>query len=385
MNNKENGISVNQKNSKAKRVMFVSAVADFKGGAETCLKQFMNNPAIIPVLVVPEKGELSAYANENSIEVKFVNLGRVNNVRRPFKLSALFSAGIDAIRVCRKINQMAIELNIDCIHSNGLKTHGILALRNNRGKAPLICHIHDIPYTSKEKLFWRFLAWRSNRLILVSEYCWPGELPINAHVISNAIDVKYESLFPKKIPIIINVGFIGRIHPYKGLDRAVEWLAKSRQAGIEFRFYIRGEAAPAEKGYEILVRELIAKHVLDDYCFFEGRVSGYDNVYKDLDLVLMPSVVDEPFGLVAIESFDQGIPCFAYPSGALPSIVEHDISGYLCKSPTDFLESLERLIESDASYNAIRFNAHRRLKEAYSIELLYEQLNFEYLEASENV
>ncbi len=367
------------------KVMFVSAVADFKGGAETCLKQFMSNPNITPVLVVPEEGELSRYAEQKSIATEIVSLGCVSEVRRPFKLSSLFDAGVDAIKVGRKINKLAVKLGVDCLHSNGLKTHGILAISRLFSRVPLICHIHDIPYTGKEKLFWRFLGLMCNRLLLVSEHCWPGVLPPNAETIPNAIDVKDDTLNEKIIPSVLSIGFVGRIHPYKGLDQAILWLARAKEAGLEFRFYIRGEAAPSEKEYEKSVRALIAAHNLTEFCFFEGRVQGYDQVYQGLDMILMPSVVDEPFGLVAIESFDQAIPCFAYPSGALPSIIEHEVSGYLCKSPDDFLKSLEHLLKDQESYNFIRLNAHERLKKFYAINTLHQKLGIEYVRVRSDV
>jgi hypothetical protein len=41
-------------------VLFVSAVADRKGGAETVLLDLLRNPAIQPVLAVPEQGQLAA-------------------------------------------------------------------------------------------------------------------------------------------------------------------------------------------------------------------------------------------------------------------------------------------------------------------------------------
>jgi len=362
------------------KIIFVSAVADFKGGAEKCLQQFMSNPSISPRLVVPSEGELSSYARAHSIPVDVVDFGRVNEVKRPFKLSAIVYAGIDAFKVSRRINKLAKHYGIACIHSNGLKTHGILSLPSTFNRIPVLCHIHDIPYTLKEKLFWRFLSLSCKRLVLVSRHCWGSKkIPKNVSLMPNGINVQSQALSDKKLTsTLLSIGFVGRIHPYKGLHLAVKWLAAARQKGFQFQFHIRGEAAASEQGYEQMVRKLIDDNGLKDSCFFEGRINAYSKVYAGLDITLMPSVVAEPFGLVAIESFDQGVPCIAYPSGALPSIIEHGQSGYLCENEEGFIASLTELVSSEEKYNGIRKSAHERLKSFYSLDSLYLALNKEY-------
>jgi len=361
------------------KVVFVSAVADFKGGAEKCLQQFMLNPKVSPLLIVPEEGELSEYAKQQDIPVKIVAYGRVNDVHRPFKLAALFYAGIDALKASWKIKRFAKNIDADCIHSNGLKTHGILSLGYFFSRIPVICHIHDIPYTSKERLFWKYLSWTTKRLLLVSKYCWINDsLPKNVKVIPNGIVISQKSLLQKSFENEIKIGFVGRIHPHKGLHLAIEWLIAAKAAGIKFQFFIRGEAALAEHEYLNQIKQTIFDAGLNDYCHFQGRILDYDKVYANIDISLMPSIIAEPFGLVAIESFDNGVPCFAYPSGALPTIIEHGKSGYLCKHPADFVESLFSLLTSVNHYNQIRTQAHEQLNNKFSLVSLYKKLDKEY-------
>jgi glycosyltransferase involved in cell wall biosynthesis len=361
------------------KVVFVSAVADFKGGAEKCLQQFMLNPMLTPILIVPALGELSIYAEQHNITVEVIDYGCVNNVRRPFKISAIFYAAIDAIKVSWQIKRLAKHVGAVCIHSNGLKTHGILSVGWLFGCVPVICHIHDIPYTSKERFFWKYLSWTTKRLLLVSKYCWVNDsLPKNASVIPNGIAISQKSLLQKSFENEIKIGFVGRIHPHKGLHLAIEWLIAAKAAGIKFQFFIRGEAAPAEHEYLNQIKQTILDAGLNDYCHFQGRILDYKKVYSSIDITLMPSVIAEPFGLVAIESFDNGVPCFAYPSGALPSIIEHGKSGYLCENSTEFVKSLRSLLANNNNYNQIRTQAHEQLIEKFSIKSLYNNLNKEY-------
>ena len=361
------------------RVVFVSAVANFKGGAETCLKQFMDNPSVEPILILPEKGELSDYAEQHLIHYEIVDFGGVNKIRRPLKITQLFGAFFDAFKAGITIKQIAKKLNADLIHSNGLKTHGILSLASLFCKTPVICHIHDIPYTAKEKKFWRLLAAFNSKIILVSKYCWPdSKLPSNVKIIPNGITIEKNRLEEHLISQPVHIGFIGRIHPNKGLHIAIEWISLLKDKGVDFKFYIRGEAAIAEHEYVCQIRKNISQLGLTNHCFFEGRKNNYKDVYADLDITLMPSIIAEPFGLVAIESFDQGLPCFAYPSGALPSIIDHGISGYLCSTKEEFLESFNQLISSSKKYNEIRNSAHKTLQQNFSVATVYKNLSLQY-------
>jgi glycosyltransferase involved in cell wall biosynthesis len=344
------------------RVMYVSAVADFKGGAEKCLQQFMQNPSVDPVLVVPALGELSFYAEKRSIPVYVIDYGMVNSIRRPFKFRDIIYAGVDAVKAAWSIKRLAKKLNVDCIHSNGLKPHGMLVLGRFFGRVPVVCHIHDIPYTFKEKLFWRLLALSFYRVLLVSKHCWVSDnLPMNVLVVPNGIEVSNQHISDKQIFLNksskpLKLGFIGRIHPYKGLHLAIEWLEAARKGGINCELYVRGEAASSEAQYLSVIKRTIEEKSLTDFCFFEGKVSGLDKVYANIDITLMPSVVAEPFGLVAIESFDQGLP----------------------KNSDEFVFSLKKLLSSDQQFNAIRSNAHKRLKELYSEDRVYELLDSNY-------
>lgn len=374
-------MAVNNKENKKFKVLFVSAVANFKGGAETCLKQFMANPSVEPILIVPELGELSDYAILHSIDFEVVSFGNVNKIRRPLKVTQICSALIDAIKAGIAIKKLAKQLKADVIHSNGLKTHGILSLARFYGNIPVICHIHDIPYTAKEKLFWKFLALVNAKLILVSKHCWANNfLPKNASVVPNGIKVGKELLEKKELTNELSIGFIGRLHPHKGLHLAIDWLIKAFNDGYKFKLYIRGEAAASEASYLSDIKKKINENNMQDICAFEGRKESYHEVYEGLDLTLMPSIVAEPFGLVAIESFDQGTPCFAYPSGALPSIIKHNETGYLCSNEDEFIDSLKVLLSSADKYNEIRFNAHQSLKTEFSIDTVYQKLDKQYLE-----
>ena len=79
-------------------VLYVSAVADNKGGAETVLLEMLRNPFVIPHLAVPGHGVLRETALRHGIPVHLFDLGAVAQVRRPPSLADILGTARDAVR-----------------------------------------------------------------------------------------------------------------------------------------------------------------------------------------------------------------------------------------------------------------------------------------------
>jgi glycosyltransferase involved in cell wall biosynthesis len=357
-------------------VVYISAVHFFKGGAEFALKSFLQNPDVNARLIVPAEGDLADKVRAMGIPVDVVDYGAVLNIRRPFKISQGFMALWDAAKAALEIRRIAKAHNALYIHSNGLKVHAIACLSRFVGAGKVVCHIHDIPYTKPEKIFWQVIDALATRIVLVSRYCWHGQtIPRNAVIIHNGIPIEDRPLFAKTCGIPVKVGFIGRIHPHKGLHLLIDWLRAAKERGMDFTLSVRGEADLEQTAYLQSIKDTIEKNSFTNRCTFEGRIFGYEKIYDNLDVVVMPSVTAEPFGLVAIESYERGIPCIAYPSGALPDLVKHGKTGMLCRTEDEFLNAYTRLTTEPAFYQSIREAAFEDVKKNYSLAALHAALN----------
>ncbi len=56
---------------------------------------------------------------------------------------------------------------------------------------------------------------------------------------------------------------------------------------------------------------------------------------------VVPSIWQEPLGLVALEAKFHGVPAVVFPSGGLPEMIQHKVDGYVCRE-----SSIEALIEA---------------------------------------
>jgi glycosyltransferase involved in cell wall biosynthesis len=163
---------------------------------------------------------------------------------------------------------------------------------------------------------------------------------VSAKVIFNPVPgARREGRNPPRDPLVF--GFIGRIGPEKG----TRWLLESFSGGTPAgsRLLVAGKGAPA------FVERLQAEFPSPSISFM-GHVDPAV-FYEQVDVVVVPSLWNEPFGRTAVEPFSYGIPVIASNRGGLPEIVEDGVTGIIV-DPSD-AGSLARALR--------RFSADREL------------------------
>jgi glycosyltransferase involved in cell wall biosynthesis len=111
--------------------------------------------------------------------------------------------------------------------------------------------------------------------------------------------------------------FLGRVTPYKGLGVAVEALARLRAgAHPTARLVVVG---PEEPAYAAKIRELAARLGLEGAVGWRGQLSPEQSAaaLARAHALIVPSVWEEPFGLVAIEGAMARVPVVAADVGGI--------------------------------------------------------------------
>ncbi len=360
-----------------KTVIFLSDVDYFKGGAEKSLFDAMATPALNPILAAPAKGPLSEHAGEQNIPVIEINYGNVLPVHRPFELMDVPRAFVSAFKAARQLKAAAKEKNAVAIHTNGLKAHGVACFSRILGGAKPVLHYRSIPYTGKEKLFWRIAQIIATKQILVSRPCWPSEnLPANTQVIFNGIKPMDNSILPKRPkarkPFVL--GFVGRIHPSKGVHDLIGWFDCAYKKGLDIRLSLRGEATPEDKEYETMVLDLVKEKGLTDVITFEGNKTGYENIYANMDVNIVSSVTPDPLPRSVMEASALGIPVLGYPAGGIPDMIDDGENGFLIQNGVELHDVLKRLIEEKDLYEKISKAAIQNAQNKFTLETLHASL-----------
>lgn len=96
--------------------------------------------------------------------------------------------------------------------------------------------------------------------------------------------------------------YIGRLSQRKGVDVALEALGELRAAGDDVRLDLLGAVFPGYEWFEQQLRDRAAELGVTDAVRFLGFHPSIWPFLEEADAVVVPSVVDEPFGNTAVEA-----------------------------------------------------------------------------------
>ncbi|SPB18945.1 group 1 glycosyl transferase [Caballeronia novacaledonica] len=110
----------------------------------------------------------------------------------------------------------------------------------------------------------------------------------------------------------LRLGMLGRVLPEKGIELLLEQLLADRT--LDWTLAVGGSGDPD------YVEDIKAKYA-DPRVNFLGRVDPPDFLSK-IDILVVPSVWNEPFGLVVLEAYSHGVPVVGSSLGGIPEIIE---------------------------------------------------------------
>ena len=184
------------------------------------------------------------------------------------------------------------------------------------------------------------------------------QLTDKTHVIYNFFDVddirkKAEEPFvyhaaKKGVPILLSVG---RMTSQKKYLRFLDVLARLRDEGFEFQWYVLGDGGEREQ-IEAKIKELR----LDDYVFLEGLTDNPYKYMKHCDLFVLPSGW-EGFPTVTVEAKILNCAVLATDVSGIQEQMEHGKTGWIVENTEDGIyDGVKYLLEHPEVVKEIRAN-----------------------------
>ncbi|MBP8959034.1 MAG: glycosyltransferase family 4 protein [Bacteroidales bacterium] len=153
-------------------------------------------------------------------------------------------------------------------------------------------------------------------------------------VIYNSRKIDTGSGTPRKLNKNIHIGFIGSIEPNKGIEVLLR--AFSRIETPNIWLFIAGSGNLNYVNY-------LKKKYKNSNLLWEGWTKP-EEFFKKIDFLVVPSIWEESFGIVIIESFAFGIPVIGSRIGGTPEIIEENLNGLLFE-PGNYEELAEKILK----------------------------------------
>jgi D-inositol-3-phosphate glycosyltransferase len=142
--------------------------------------------------------------------------------------------------------------------------------------------------------------------------------------------------------------YVGRLEYFKGIQILLKAFSTVVEKRELMRLFIVGGADKGDPDF-VLLKEMIEKLGIDRQVTIQFAVPQQKlrDYYIAADILALPSF-HETFGLVALEAMACGTPVVAARVGALPSVIEHQVTGYLVDThdPSDFSQTFIRMLSN---------------------------------------
>lgn len=362
------------------KILILHGSSDLYGASKILLvtvQTFVKNGHQVTVILT-ESGPLAHLLTEAGAAVLFIRLGIL---RRKYKS---VSGLLNRIAVLRKaylsICVLIRQQKFDIVYSN---TTAVLAgaFAAKRTRTRHIWHIHEI--IESPQWLYRFLGrtlnYYSDTVIAVSEAVaksWSKYVDAKKiRSVYNGID--YSPFLEKKGNFraeihagddAVVIGMIGRVHPWKGQGYFLDIAAALKSKFANLRFVMAGDAFP---GNEYLYTELagkIASHGLEKDVTDLGYRNDIPALLQGLDILILPSVLPDPFPTVILEAMASGKPVAATAHGGALEMIEDGVSGILIPvhDASAAAGKLELLIKDSNLRRQIGEAARVRVQEVFS-------------------
>ena len=242
--------------------------------------------------------------------------------------------------------------NCDVIHDHTTAGPAWAQIRDDHG--PVVTTMHN-PFTPEARdIVTDYAGWGVTvNAISQHQRQTAPEVPVSA-VIHHGIDTSRFDLGAGDGGYAL---FLGRCAPEKGIHDAIEI---ARRGGLRLRIAAKMRD-PVEQDF---FRKSVEPWLGDDIEFL-GEI-GPEQRLRELggaSMLLNPIAWPEPFGLVMIEAMACGTPVVGYRAGAAPEIVQHGVTGFLCRDVDEVLSVLPRVsgLDRAACRRSVeeRFSARR--------------------------
>ena len=171
------------------------------------------------------------------------------------------------------------------------------------------------------------------------------------------------------------IGIVGRIRPVKGQRILLKSFVALRKRFPDIvLLMLYRDTSETEAEWQGLLQDLVESN-LQQSVYLYGYREDVQEIMRHIDIGVVSSIDSEVICRVAVEFFSVGTPVVAFPTGALPEIIQDGVTGRIAKdkSAEALAEALEWMLESPECIAEFGQNARQQSLERFDPNKLLEQ------------
>lgn len=164
-------------------------------------------------------------------------------------------------------------------------------------------------------------------------------------------------------PDVFTIGFVGRIHPDKGLDLLADAVGILAADGVPGRLVVVG-GGDGEQSESLTARLRESGFDVE----FTGPVADVARYLRLMDVLCLPTR-REGFPNVVLEAAAAGIPTVATTATGIPDAILDNETGLIChqRNPRELANLLQRLLTDASEPARLGKSAHRFVRSEYAL------------------
>jgi len=382
-----------QENSQKKRILFLNAGGELYGSDQSLLGVVsgLDRSRFEPFVILNSPGPLVERLHERGIETAFMRLGIIR--RKYFNPRGMLNRTGHLSRATAALVRQIRRGRFDLIYSNtsNIMAGAMAAWLTSRFH---LLHLREILVSPE--IVWRFLARYfttfSHQIIANSTAVrdhLKAEVPRAAGktvVIHNGVDIERFKPHRDRAALRRSLGLtdehvavavVGRVNPRKGQEILIKSAAALAERNSNLRWFIIGGAFAGEEIYRQQLIEDVRRRGLDDRITFIEFHPAIEKVYASIDILALPSLAPESFGLVLAEAMACEVPVIATRQGGPLDVVAEGETGLFVRpgDVRDLAEAVARLADDAELRRRMGKAGRARVKRLFTLEILQARIN----------
>ncbi len=233
------------------------------------------------------------------------------------------------------------------------------------------------------KNFEKLSIWLANYVVYISQGLKEHYSVTNScSIVYNAVDNSpFDLVFPEERVQNLNLGYIGSLVQYEGLEYLIKALPALIEKEVKFHTYIIGIGSE-KYSLEQLVKEL----KLSEYVTFVGKVPPKETIkwYKKFHFIVLPrcdvDVTNLVVGLKPIEAFSRKRLVVASAVGGMKEVIDNEKTGvlFIPENPENLAKAIHDAYINWSKTVKIVQNAYKLYEKRYTLKMMAEKYSVIY-------